>query len=720
LASKVTEKAKARWLELVEVIEDARRRYYLLDRPTISDAEYDQAYRELEKLEDKFPELISADSPTQSVGGSASELFEPVEHLERMFSLDDVFDDDELQAWVDRVLKVTKKIPEMLCELKIDGLAVNLLYEDGILKRVATRGDGYVGEDVTYNTQFVSSVPRKLTGQAPSVLEVRGEIFFDLKDFSLLNDQALQAGRSPFANPRNAAAGTLRQRIDKREAELFQANQDSKTSTKIERLKKEFDMAAGALRKLQLVVHGIGRHEGVELKTQADSYRLFKEFGLPTSNDFKVVESFDEVKKYIKKYGESRHRLTHEIDGVVVKINEILLQQNLGATSRTPRWAVAYKYPPEVVRTKLLDIKVNVGRTGRITPFAVMDPVRVAGSTVTNATLHNLSEIERKGILIGDMIYLRKAGDVIPEVMGPVVEIRDGREKKFKMPNICPECGSKISQEKSGDVDLRCPNAEACPAQLRERLFHVGTRGALDIEGLGYKSAEALLTENILKNESELFNLTEKDLMKSDYFTRAGGKGEEKRVLGKNAEELLSQLEVAKTRALWRILVALSIRHVGPTAAQALAREFTNIESIEKASVEQLADIDGVGEVIAVSIKEWFSEQWHQKIIKSWAKAGVQMREAKSKGPQPLKDKLIVITGSVAGYSRDGAKETLAQLGAKVSSSVSKNTDLVIYGRVDGSKYSKAVSLAIPRLGAEHFAVLVEQGFEQAAQLAEK
>ncbi|MFY9325049.1 MAG: NAD-dependent DNA ligase LigA [Candidatus Nanopelagicales bacterium] len=720
MASKVTEKAKARWLELVEVIEDARRRYYLLDRPTISDAEYDQAYRELEKLEDKFPELISADSPTQSVGGSASELFEPVEHLERMFSLDDVFDDEELQAWVDRVLKVTKKIPEMLCELKIDGLAVNLLYEDGILKRVATRGDGYVGEDVTYNTQFVSNVPRKLTGQAPSVLEVRGEIFFDLKDFSLLNDQALQAGRSPFANPRNAAAGTLRQRIDKREAELFQANQDSKTSTKIERLKKEFDMAAGALRKLQLVVHGIGRHEGVELKTQADSYRLFKEFGLPTSNDFLVVESFDEVKKYIKKYGESRHRLTHEIDGVVVKINEILLQQNLGATSRTPRWAVAYKYPPEVVRTKLLDIKVNVGRTGRITPFAVMDPVRVAGSTVTNATLHNLSEIERKGILIGDMIYLRKAGDVIPEVMGPVVEIRDGSEKKFKMPNICPECGSKISQEKSGDVDLRCPNAEACPAQLRERLFHVGTRGALDIEGLGYKSAEALLTENILKNESELFNLTEKDLMKSDYFTRAGGKGEEKRVLGKNAEELLSQLEVAKTRALWRILVALSIRHVGPTAAQALAREFSNIESIEKASVEQLADIDGVGEVIAVSIKEWFSEQWHQKIIKSWAKAGVQMREAKSKGPQPLKDKLIVITGSVAGYSRDGAKETLAQLGAKVSSSVSKNTDLVIYGRVDGSKYSKAVSLAIPRLEAEHFAVLVEQGFEQAAQLAEK
>lgn len=716
----MTEKAKARWLELVEVIEDARRRYYLLDRPTISDAEYDQAYRELEKLEDKFPELISADSPTQSVGGSASELFEPVEHLERMFSLDDVFDDEELQAWVDRVLKVTKKIPEMLCELKIDGLAVNLLYEDGILKRVATRGDGYVGEDVTYNTQFVSNVPRKLTGQAPSVLEVRGEIFFDLKDFSLLNDQALQAGRSPFANPRNAAAGTLRQRIDKREAELFQANQDSKTSTKIERLKKEFDMAAGALRKLQLVVHGIGRHEGVELKTQADSYRLFKEFGLPTSNDFLVVESFDEVKKYIKKYGESRHRLTHEIDGVVVKINEILLQQNLGATSRTPRWAVAYKYPPEVVRTKLLDIKVNVGRTGRITPFAVMDPVRVAGSTVTNATLHNVSEIERKGILIGDMIYLRKAGDVIPEVMGPVVEIRDGSEKKFKMPNICPECGSKISQEKSGDVDLRCPNAEACPAQLRERLFHVGTRGALDIEGLGYKSAEALLTENILKNESELFNLTEKDLMKSDYFTRAGGKGEEKRVLGKNAEELLSQLEVAKTRALWRILVALSIRHVGPTAAQALAREFSNIESIEKASVEQLADIDGVGEVIAVSIKEWFSEQWHQKIIKSWAKAGVQMREAKSKGPQPLKDKLIVITGSVAGYSRDGAKETLAQLGAKVSSSVSKNTDLVIYGRVDGSKYSKAVSLAIPRLEAEHFAVLVEQGFEQAAQLAEK
>lgn len=720
MASRVTEKAKARWLELVEVIEDARRRYYLLDKPTISDTEYDRAYRELEKLEEEFPELISADSPSQSVGGAASELFEPVEHLERMFSLDDVFDEKELQAWVDRVIKTTGQIPQMLCELKIDGLAVNLLYETGILKRVATRGDGYVGEDVTYNTQFISSVPRKLSGQAPKVLEVRGEIFFDLNDFSILNDQVMKAGRSPFANPRNAAAGTLRQRIDKRENELFQANQESKNSAKIERLKKEFDNAAGALRKLQLVVHGIGRHEGVELKTQADSYRLFKKFGLPTSNDFVVVESFDEVKKYIKKYGDKRHELTHEIDGVVVKVNEILLQHNLGATSRTPRWAVAYKYPPEVVRTKLLNIKVNVGRTGRVTPFAVMEPVRVAGSRVSNATLHNLSEIERKGILIGDVVYLRKAGDVIPEIMGPVVEIRDGGEKKFKMPKNCPECGAKISKEKSGDIDLRCPNPESCPAQLRERLFHVGTRGALDIEGLGYKSAEALLAENILKNESELFDLTEKDLIKSEYFTRVGTKGEEKRVLGKNAEELLLQLEVAKTRALWRILVALSIRHVGPTAAQAVAREFKNIKNIENASVSQLAKIDGVGEVIAVSIKEWFSEKWHQKIIKAWAKAGVQMQEAEVAGPQPLKDKLIVITGSVSGYSRDGAKEALTALGAKVSSSVSKNTDLVVYGRVDGSKYAKAVLLAVPRLEAGHFAVLVEQGFEQARQLAEK
>ncbi len=720
MESKLTTKAKARWVELVEIIEDARRRYYLLDRPTISDAEYDAAYRELEKLEEQFPELISADSPTQSVGGSASELFEPVEHLERMFSLDDVFDDDELSSWVDRVIKSTEIFPEMLCELKVDGLAVNLLYEDGVLKRVATRGDGFVGEDVTYNTQFVTTLPRKLTGKFPKLLEVRGEIFFELADFFELNDLAMQVGRSPFANPRNAAAGTLRQRIDKRETELFQAKNEGKNQARIQKLTQEFDLAAGALRKLKLVVHGIGRHEGVELITQADSYQLFKEYGLPTSTEYAVVKTFEEVKKYIKKYGDKRHNLTHEIDGVVVKVNEIQLQKKLGATSRTPRWAVAYKYPPEVVRTKLLDIQVNVGRTGRVTPFAVMEPVRVAGSTVSNATLHNLNEIARKGVLIGDMVYLRKAGDVIPEIMGPVVEVRDGSEKKFKMPKKCPSCGSLITQEKSGDVDLRCPNAESCPAQLKERLFHVGTRGALDIEGLGYKSAQALLDAGILKNESELFNLTEKDLLKAEYFTRAGGKGESKRVLGKNAEELLSQLETAKQRPLWRILVALSIRHVGPTAAQALAREFKSIENIEKASLEKLAEIDGVGGVIAESIKEWFKDKWHQNIIKAWRQAGVQMVEEVIQGPTPLKDKQIVITGSVSGYSRDGAKEVLANLGAKVSSSVSKNTDLVVYGRTDGSKYTKAVSLMVPRLGAEHFKVLVENGFEEALQLAEK
>jgi DNA ligase (NAD+) len=720
LAREVREKAHSRWLELVEVIEDARRRYYLLDRPTISDDEYDRAYREIEKLEQDFPELISADSPTQSVGGAASELFEPVEHKMRMFSLDDVFDDIELQAWVDRVLKTTNSLPEMLCELKIDGLAVNLLFEEGVLKRVATRGDGYVGEDVTYNTQFVASVPRKLSGKAPKVLEVRGEIFFDLKEFDDLNNQTIDAGRSPFANPRNAAAGTLRQRIDKRETELFEAKKQAKNQSRIDRLQDEFDLAAGALRKLQLIVHGVGYHEGISLKTQADSYALFKELGLPTSNDYLVVKTFEEVKKYIKKYGDKRHELPHEIDGVVVKVNDIAIQQKLGATSRTPRWAVAYKYPPEVVRTKLLDIKVNVGRTGRVTPFAVMEPVRVAGSTVSNATLHNLSEIERKGVLIGDMVYLRKAGDVIPEIMGPVVEIRDGTEKKFKMPKNCPECGSAIAQEKSTDVDLRCPNAQSCPAQLRERMFHVGTRGALDIEGLGYKSAQALLDASIIKNESELFDLTAKDLMKSDYFTRAGTKMEPERVLGKNGEELLAQLEIAKTRPLWRILVALSIRHVGPTAAQALAREFGSIENIRKADIAQLAEIDGVGEVIAQSLKEWFEEKWHQKIISSWLKAGVIMQEAAPVGPQPLKDKAIVITGSVSGYSRDGAKEVLAQLGAKVSSSVSKNTDLVVYGRIDGSKYTKAVSLAVPRLGAEHFAVLVNQGFSEALKLAEK
>jgi len=723
MSKSIPDSARNKWLELVEQIEEARRQYYLLDSPTISDDEYDKSFRELEKLEEKYPELVTQDSPTQSVGGEASELFEPVEHKVRMMSLEDVFDDEELEDWANRVKKTTQDLPETICELKVDGLALNLLYVDGKLTKVATRGDGRVGEDVTYNTQFISSIPRVLktkNSKIPDLIEVRGEIYFDLKDFDQLNNEVMDSGRTPFANPRNAAAGTIRQRVDKREEELTLAKSEKKSEQRIEKLKQEFDRSISSLSRLKLVVHGIGALEGLEFKTQSKAYELLGDLGLPVATTTKVTKDLNSVKKFIQEFGEKRRDLSHEIDGVVVKVNDLEIQKKLGATSRTPRWAVAYKYPPEVVRTKLLDIEVNVGRTGRVTPFAVMQPIKVAGSTVSMATLHNQQEIERKGVLIGDTVYLRKAGDVIPEIVGPVIELRTGEEKKFSMPTKCPECGTKLAPAKVGDVDLRCSNARTCPAQLRERLFHVGSRGALVVEGLGSKSAAALLNDKILKDEGDLFDLTAKDLEVSEYFTRAPGKNETKRVLNKNGEELLSQLQVAKSRPLWRVLVALSIRHVGPTAAQALSREFKSIENIANAKIEKLSEVSGVGEVIGIAVKEWFSEDWHKEIVGKWARAGVRMKDDEVTGPQPLKDLNFVITGSVPNYSRDAASNAVLERGGKVSGSVSKNTSMLIFGRADGSKYSKAVSLGIPRLDAENFEVLLNKGFEEALKLVTK
>ena len=723
MSKSIPDSARNKWLELVEQIEEARRQYYLLDSPTISDDEYDKAFRELEKLEEKYPELVTQDSPTQSVGGEASELFEPVEHKVRMMSLEDVFDDEELDDWANRVKKTTQELPETICELKVDGLALNLLYVDGKLTKVATRGDGRVGEDVTYNTQFISSIPRILKSKSskiPDLIEVRGEIYFDLKDFDQLNNEVMDLGRTPFANPRNAAAGTIRQRVDKREEELSLAKNEKKSEQRIEKLKQEFDRSISSLSRLKLVVHGIGALEGLDFKTQSKAYELLGDLGLPVATTTKVTKDLTSVKKFIQEFGDKRRDLSHEIDGVVVKVNDLEIQKKLGATSRTPRWAVAYKYPPEVVRTKLLDIEVNVGRTGRVTPFAVMQPIKVAGSTVSMATLHNQQEIERKGVLIGDTVYLRKAGDVIPEIVGPVIELRTGGEKKFLMPEKCPECGTKLAPAKIGDVDLRCSNARTCPAQLRERLFHVGSRGALDVEGLGAKSAAALLNDKILKDEGDLFDLAAKDLEVSEYFTRAPGKNETKRVLNKNGEELLSQLQAAKSRPLWRVLVALSIRHVGPTAAQALSREFKSIENIANAKIEKLSEVAGVGEVIGIAVKEWFSEDWHKEIVGKWARAGVRMKDDEVTGPQPLKDLNFVITGSVPNYSRDGASNAVLERGGKVSGSVSKNTAMLIFGRADGSKYSKALSLGIPRLDAENFEVLLNKGFQEALKLVTK
>ena len=709
----------ARWREVVEQVEDARRRYYLEDAPTLSDAEYDALFRELVALEAEHPELVSADSPTQAVGGERSEMFEPVEHLQRMLSLDNAFSLDELDAWATRVERDVGSVPAMLCELKVDGLAVDIVYERGRLRSLATRGDGRVGEDVTYNSRFIPAIPKTLTGSpahpVPELVEVRGEMYFPTVSFDALNEEMLAQGRSPFANARNAGAGTLRQRIDSRHTELAALRE--KGSSTVERLAAELDLALKRLKSLQLVVHGVGVWHGHEPTRQSEAYDALRAWGLPTSERAKVVESMTMVQEFVAFYGEHRHDVEHEIDGVVVKVDDLATQGRLGSTSRAPRWAIAYKYPPEVVRTRLLDIEVNVGRTGRVTPFAVMAPVKVAGSTVSMATLHNSEEVARKGVLIGDLVFLRKAGDVIPEVLGPVVEERTGVERAFVMPTHCPSCGTPLAPAKQGDVDIRCPNQRSCPAQLRERVFHVASRGALDIEGLGFKAAAALLDEGIVTDEGDVLGLTADQLRRSVFFTRDGGV--DGRVLTANAEKLLVELDTARSRPLWRIIVALSIRHVGPTAAQALAREIGDLDRIASASLEELSAVEGVGPIIAEAVTDWFTVDWHRDVVRKWREAGVRLAEERvDAGPRPLDGVTVVITGTVEGWSRDGATLAVQELGGKVSGSVSKKTDFVVVGENPGSKADKAVALARPVLDAAGFAVLLEQGPDAARHAA--
>ncbi len=713
----------ARWIELAAAINSARTAYYQHDKPTLSDDEYDSFFRELLTLELDWPQLQSGDSPTLSVGGRSSEMFNPVEHLQRMYSLDNAFTSDELAGWLSRVERGINQVPEFLCELKIDGLAVDAVYVDGQLHSLATRGDGRVGEDVTYNAHFIPAIPAALRppkkGSMPSLLEVRGEVFLPIATFSQINEEQLAQGLSPYANPRNAAAGTLRQRVDRRQDELRLAEQSPTTGergvAKIARLRAELDLSISRLSGLGLTVHGIGVVEGFEITRQSQGYEFLKALGLPVSNLARVENSVEGVREFIDYFGEHRHDVEHEIDGVVIKVDDLSLQVQLGETARAPRWAIAYKYPPEVVRTRLLDIQVNVGRTGRVTPFAVMEPVKVAGSTVSMATLHNAFEVERKGVLIGDMVFLRKAGDVIPEVLGPVVEVRDGSERPFVMPTKCPACGAKLGPATEGDKDYRCPNARSCPAQLRERLSHVASRGALDIEGLGEKAAYALLDCGIVEDEGDLFSLAEADLLTCEFFRREPAKGEDGPQLTENAKSMWAQVQSAKVRPLWRVLVALSIRHVGPTAAQSLARAFGSIDAIAAADVTELAEVDGVGEKIAVSVHEWFREPWHQMVITKWRAGGVQLLEqvAESRSAE-LAGLVVVITGSLAGYTRDSAAAAVTGRGGKVAGSVSAKTSLVVAGENAGSKFDKAVALGIPVVGPAGFAALLEKGLDAA------
>ncbi|MYR61199.1 NAD-dependent DNA ligase LigA [Streptomyces sp. SID625] len=715
----VPAEAREEHARLAEQVEEHRFRYYVKDAPVVSDADFDRLLRSLEALEDTYPELRTPDSPTQKVAGSYATEFTAVEHRERMLSLDNTFNDDDLAAWADRIAReLGEQEYHFLCELKVDGLAVNLTYEHGRLTRAATRGDGRTGEDITPNVRTIAEIPDRLHGEkVPGLVEIRGEVFFPMEKFEELNARLVEAGDKPFANPRNAAAGSLRQK----------------------------DPRVTATRPLHMVVHGIGALEGYEgLNRLSQAYELLHGWGLPTSPHNRVVDDLAGVREFIAYYGEHRHSVAHEIDGAVIKLDEIRLQGRLGSTARAPRWAIAYKYAPEEVNTKLLDIKVGVGRTGRVTPYAQVEPVTVAGSEVEFATLHNQDVVKAKGVLVGDTVVLRKAGDVIPEILGPVVDLRDGSEREFVMPAECPECGTPLRAMKEGDIDLRCPNARTCPAQLRERVSYLAGRQCLDIEHFGEVAAAALThplepADPPLADEGDLFDLTVEKLLPikahvldpdSGLPKRDPKTGEEKVVTvfanqkgepKKNTLALLENIAAAKDRPLARFLNGLSIRHVGPVAAQALAREFRSLDRIEQATEEELANIDGVGPIIAAAVKEWFTEDWHREIVRKWKAAGVPLEDASSgadEGPRPLEGLTVVVTGTLEHFTRDGAKDALQSRGAKVTGSVSKKTSFVVVGDNPGSKYDKAMQAKVPVLNEEGFGILLEQGPEAAAEVA--
>jgi DNA ligase (NAD+) len=689
------QKVRERVSELVDLINKHRASYYQSNTSLISDADYDKLMRELEQLESKHPELITGDSPTQTVGGEVSQTFTPVEHLERMMSLDNVFSYQELDAWLEK-----SGGGPYLCELKIDGLAINLRYQNGQLISAATRGDGSVGEDVTRNVMTVKGIPHSLSGtNHPDLVEIRGEVFYSLEDFAKLNQSLIDTGKPPFANPRNSASGSLRQK----------------------------DSSVTASRPLQMIVHGIGAWVDKSVVSQSELYAHLKSWGLPTSTRYKVLKTAREVKQYIQDFEAKRHSLEHEIDGVVIKVDELARQASMGFTSRAPRWAIAYKYPPEQVNTRLLDIRVSIGRTGRATPFAVLDPIRVAGSVVEFATLHNQEVVAAKGILIGDTVVLRKAGDVIPEILGPVVALRDGTEKKFVMPKSCPDCGSKLAPSQEGDVDLRCPNAKSCPAQLRERIAYIGSRSALDIEALGFVTAVAL-TQPLepktppVKSEADLFSLTLEHLLPIKAVVVDADTGSAKLDADGNqkvveyfrkkdgtpatvATKLLEELQKAKSQPAWRVLVSLSIRHVGPVAARSLMNAFGSIEKIFAASEEELAEVDGVGAVVAATIKEWIGVDWHQDIVSAWKKAGVNFtQDISSTGEGIFAGLSIVVTGTLENFTRDQAEEAIISRGGKAASSVSKNTAFVLAGANAGSKLAKAEVLGVEVIDEAEFA----------------
>jgi DNA ligase (NAD+) len=648
-------RARVRAEELRAQIDHHNYRYHVLDEPELADAEYDALVRELQAIEEEFPDLITEDSPTQRVGAAPSELFAPVAHSERLLSLDNAFDDDELDAWSARLHRVLGRDPSFVCEPKIDGLSVTAVYEHGRFVRGATRGDGTTGEDVTANLRTIRALPARLrTDDPPRWLEVRGEVYLDLADFAQVNEELGEQGRPLFANPRNAAAGTLRQK----------------------------DPRITGSRPLSICFHGLVRADGVTLRSHRGTLDYLRDVGLRVHREAKDAPNLAKVKAYCVALQAKRHDLDHEIDGVVIKVDDVGAQEELGATSKAPRWAIAFKFPAEEQTTQLKDIAVNVGRTGAVTPFAILEPVFVGGVTVSQATLHNADEIERKGLLIGDHVVVRRAGDVIPEVVAPIPAKRTGKERKFRMPKNCPVCGTKLERPDE-EVVVRCPNL-ACPAQLLEGVLHFAGRGAMDIDHLGYKTARALMDQSLIADVADIFTLTEEQVAQLPLYK------------DKSIRNLLDSIERAKHRPIARLLYGLGLRHVGGTTASDIANRFGSLDAIAQASVDDLVDVDGVGRIVAESVAEYFSRPKSMELLGKLRAAGVRMEEEiRATADGPLTGKTFVITGTLERWSRDEASRLIAEQGGKVTSGVSKKTDYVVVGENPGSKADKARDLGL-------------------------
>ncbi len=667
-SSERDETVAKRMERLRETIRHHDYRYYVLNQPEISDAEYDRLLRELQVLETQAPHLITQDSPTQRVGGTPAETFRQVRHAVAMLSLDNAFNEGELDAWHERVIKGLAQEPTYTVEPKIDGVGLALTYERGQLVQAATRGDGTTGEDVTANARTIRAIPLRLYGAPPRTLEVRGEVYMTIAAFEQHNTQAGRSQEELFANPRNAAAGSLRQK----------------------------DPQVTARRPLRFFTHSYGMVEGMTFATHWEFLEACKRFGLPVTEYAVCVKSFEAVRAQCRRLEQLRERLTYEADGIVIKVNEHALQQRLGMTHRSPRWTIAYKFPAQQATTQVVDVLHSVGRTGAITPVAKLSPVACGGVTISSATLHNYEEVERLGVKVGDWVVIQRAGEVIPQVVKVIESKRTGNEHAITLPARCPVCRGEVTKEKEAEVALRCVNP-LCPAQRERAILHFGSREAMDIEGLGEAVVVELVRRGLIHDVADVYHLTAKQLLELPLFAE------------KKAQKLLEAIDASKTRGLARLLYGLGIRHVGEKAAIDLATQFASMDCLAQADAATLEEVPGIGPVVAEALTQFFRQPQTRKLIKKLEAAGVKMTETIRAGPKPLASKTFVFTGELSGFTRPLAQVLVRQLGGRVSSSISRETDYVVAGEAPGSKFKQAKALGVRVIDEAAFKKLVGQ-----------